>query len=165
CGGGPVRLVPADFPRRNPMTAKFSSCVLPLVALLLLGGPAWAQLPSAYQPCDPFARLAAGPSHGGVPGGPSGPWPGVGPGQHRIPNPVAYPNQLGGYPGTLRPGTYPRNPVLPSRPGRDDRDRSAVSPEVAGKLAEQAISGLANTGHSGGKPKPTSRPTSFSPPR
>ena len=141
------------------MTAKRPSCVLSTVALLLLGGATRAQYPSASQPYDPFGRPAAGPFRSGVPGRPSGPWTGVGPGQHGIPSPVAYGNQLGGYPGAVRPGSYPRNPVLPGRPTRDDRDRSAVSPEVAGRLAEGAVSGLSHVGHSGGTPRPTLRET------
>jgi hypothetical protein len=89
----------------------------------------------------------------------------MGQGQPGAPNPVGYANQLGGYPGTRMSGTYSRNPVRHGLPTRDDRDRNAISPEMAGNLAKGAASGLSHIGHSGGTPRPTFRETSFSPPR
>src|SRR5262245_36218965 len=120
------------------MTSKHLARLLPVAALLLLGGAARAQFPSAPRPYYPFAPSASGGYHG-VPGRPSGPRTGMGPGQPRSGNPWLNGSRPGGSPGSMMPRTYPRPPR-----GRDRE--GALSPETAGKLAEGAAHGLSHLG-------------------
>jgi hypothetical protein len=138
------------------MTRKRFAGVLSLTALLVLGGAAWAQLPTTSRPYNPFGKRK----------GRSDPRAGIAPGQPGVPkNPVSHPNVQGGHSGVV-PRTRPRNPVPPTRPARDDRDRGAPSPGMAAKLAEGVISGLSHVRPSGGPSRPTVRqpprvPTGF----